>query len=548
VLASSMPTAQARHCDNPACLEPQDQCNFLSVCFANMKEQMRLQLLDSMHRNLRLLDETVDQLHNTLKEELAIAPRTPDIVPLQVRSAEHPETQVQRCATCSGRHQRLVPVPLPSRNDIDPIDGISFDESEPSSPALSAQPGSLDASDTKKSPAVVYGKLLRPLHLHGSKFISKDSLKRRHEQMGLIKRIVESQLFYISSALLIVASGICMGFQVDEDLERGPADQVQFVLTILFAAELLMRLLANREHVFQKPQWGDALDVIIIIGLVIEQLFTMLMIKPLLSSFVFLRALRFLRFFRLLQLEAFHELRLMINSMWFCLKPLSWAILLLVIVTYGFATVFTEEAKVALKTRDRTGPQMVIVGHYFVSMKRTMVSLVESVLGGNDWSDYADALRSLHSVYEYMFLFYILFVNLAMLNIFTGIFVDCSLRSARHDTQMMIETVLADKRSCENQLTELFHELDVEGEGVISVTRLSHVLSDERVHALFRGIGLRYTTSADVIAALEPDVIHTGEVNVKSFVKACISLTDCDGDLLYAIYKKISTLEGRSEA
>jgi len=266
------------------------------------------------------------------------------------------------------------------------------------------------------------------------------------------------------------------------------------------------------------------------------------------SSFLIFRFLRFIKFFRFLRifrLEVFHELRLMIQSMCFCLKPLGWATLILVLVTFIFAIIFTEEAKVSLNLKDShlTPDERELVNENFISIRKSFICLLESILGGTDWAKYALALSHLSWIYEYLFLFYIIFVNLGMLNVVTGIFVDSALRAAKSDRQIIIEAKMMEQKVHEAHLNQLFREMDVEGTGLISVKQLKAYLRDKRVMALLNHIGIMYTNPQHIVSAFLPD--QAGEISAKYFVDNCMELRNPNSHMLNDIYNKLLSVEKR---
>jgi len=261
---------------------------------------------------------------------------------------------------------------------------------------------------------------------------------------------------------------------------------------------------------FTKTGFGT-IDGIAVVATLAEQILSIFewTLKHM-SSFLIFRFLRFVKFFRFLRifrLEVFHELRLMIQSMCFCLKPLGWATLILIMVTFIFAIIFTEEAKVGLGMQNSrlTPDERKLVMENFVSLRSSFICLLESILGGTDWAKYALALSHLSWVYEYLFLFYIIFVNLGMLNVVTGIFVDSALRAAKSDRQIMIEAKMMERKVHDAHLNELFCEMDAEGTGFISVKQLKYYLRDDRVRALLNHSGIQYTNPQQIISVFAPE-------------------------------------------
>merc|ERR1719424_842237 len=77
---------------------------------------------------------------------------------------------------------------------------------------------------------------------------------------------------------------------------------------------------------------------------------------------------------------------------------------------------------------------------WFGSLTRSILSLYEAILGGADWNDEIVPLIDIHWVLGLMFMAYIAFAILAMLNVVTGIFVESALANAKKETDRTFES------------------------------------------------------------------------------------------------------------
>jgi len=325
---------------------------------------------------------------------------------------------------------------------------------------------------------------------------------------------------------------MCLGVQVESAPNPSfTVDALQTTFSFLFGVELALRFVSDRHKFLNQDITWNALDTLSVICSFVEQGIKMVSSGNLETStylvFRSIRLLRFLRVLRVIRMEIFRDLRLMINSMVYCVKPLTWAVLLMTLVTYAFAVVVTQEARSFLRSQSPDLPTSqnadvtVLQGH-FSSMFESMLSLVESILGGADWHAYFEALRQLRVMYGLIFLTYIVFGYLAVLNVVTGIFVDSSLHAARHDKQLMIEDELRNDRNCRKQLAEVFIEADHEGSGLVSQEQLIEYLKEERVMTYMRVLHIPVWTPTDVINALTWD--QNDMINTHNFVHGLLML------------------------
>merc|ERR1712217_479253 len=66
----------------------------------------------------------------------------------------------------------------------------------------------------------------------------------------------------------------------------------------------------------------------------------------------------------------------------------------------------------------------------FGSVQTAALSLFKTTSGGEDWGDYMERMRDIGMTPALMFLFYILFFLLSVMNIVTSIFVDKAMKLA----------------------------------------------------------------------------------------------------------------------
>merc|ERR1719440_799985 len=101
---------------------------------------------------------------------------------------------------------------------------------------------------------------------------------------------------------------------------------------------------------------------------------------------------------------------------------------MLVVFYYMFAVIFVHGASSYLARKDaKPGTSVKLVKHYG-SVWKSMMSLYQASTGGADWWTLAEPLEDVGRIYHGLFLFFIGFVILALLNILTGLFVDRAMK------------------------------------------------------------------------------------------------------------------------
>merc|ERR1719472_501081 len=117
-----------------------------------------------------------------------------------------------------------------------------------------------------------------------------------------------------------------------------------------------------------------------------------------------------------------------------------------------------------------------------------MVTLILSIIGGNDWMMYGENLRLLQhgEMYFLIFCFYIGFSVVGLLNVVTGIFVDSAVCTRTEDE--VIETWRSEhKNTCET-LRTIFVEGDADASGLMSLVEFRAHLLNPWVRAYFAGL------------------------------------------------------------
>ena len=107
---------------------------------------------------------------------------------------------------------------------------------------------------------------------------------------------------------------------------------------------------------------------------------------------------------------------------------------------YVFAICFTSEATEYLK--EENFPDKNISRHVharFGTMSRALNSLVQSMLGGVSWGEISETLMSTGWVTGSLFLFYLFFTRLAVLNIITGVVVDNADESEKTQCEFIVQ-------------------------------------------------------------------------------------------------------------
>eukprot|EP00928_Gymnodinium_smaydae_P092705 TRINITY_DN7664_c0_g1_i2.p1 TRINITY_DN7664_c0_g1~~TRINITY_DN7664_c0_g1_i2.p1 ORF type:complete len:352 (+),score=70.71 TRINITY_DN7664_c0_g1_i2:1095-2150(+) len=233
-----------------------------------------------------------------------------------------------------------------------------------------------------------------------------------------------------------------------------------------------------------------------------------------------LRLTRFVRMLRIPRLIRFvGALRTMVLSVLLTLKTLLWAFVLLLLIMYMFALVFTQlviDARAAGYTSDVLERHY---GHIYLSL----LTLFQTITNGVSWQQVAEPLGSEVSVFALvLFLTYVYFSQFALINVITGIFCNSAIESANRNPDMVAESLVASKREYVERIRTLFGKLDIDGSGQITVDDLGKLMSDETMQAYFEALGLEVSDSWQLFKILDED--RSNIIDVEEFIMGCMRL------------------------
>jgi hypothetical protein len=155
----------------------------------------------------------------------------------------------------------------------------------------------------------------------------------------------------------------------------------------------------------------------------------------------------------------------------------------------------------------------------FGTMSSSILSLYAAITGGNDWMEMYNAISTAGDSYSYLFLFFIAFCQISLLNILTGIFVENALELA----QPTKEQKALEKHEEEVALTMDLHRLisafDSVGSGRITVETFFAEVVGTPLHAYLHSIDVSVRELKAFVEFTGAD--KRGTISVSSLVHGC---------------------------
>merc|ERR1712232_118567 len=220
---------------------------------------------------------------------------------------------------------------------------------------------------------------------------------------------------------------------------------------VLLVAELLFRffVLGPKDFFVGEERNWNFFDVLMVASALAEVLASSLDV----SFCRILRTLRIVRMIRVFRLfRQLSTLRMIVAMVGSSLFSVCWAIFALFMVAYMVAIFFMQAIADHVQTSNTDDEWRQHADSRYGSMHRCLLTLMASFSGGLDWLQAAENLETVGWAYVAVFLFYILFVLIGLLNIVTGVFVESAKNMAQLDSDLVIEQELHQSNSWTNQL------------------------------------------------------------------------------------------------
>jgi len=368
--------------------------------------------------------------------------------------------------------------------------------------------------------------------------IHSDELPPDPPVIAFFRRIITSRPWDFTVAALIFLNAVSVGFQADWAIRNIGQDApvsftvIDWIFTTLFFAELVLRMTVERSEFFKSwnpnVKW-NVFDTCIVASSGPE--IFVLIGDAKVGSLPLLRVVRMARLMRLLRvvkvMSFFRDLRMMIMGITSSAKPLLWAMVILILLQFIFASCFLQIITDEFALMDDKGASQTETIENFASLVRAMYTLWLSVSGGVDWGDVAEPLVDMGFILGIFFSVYMAISVLCVLNIITGVFVESATKNAMQDKEHHFLEELAFQQEWQQDCLKLFETVDKNKSGSISLAEFQKALDDDRLRSAFRKIGLDVTPNTAESLFRLIDIDGSGEVGTDEFFCA---LQEVQGD------------------
>ncbi|CAE6973091.1 Catsper1, partial [Symbiodinium sp. CCMP2456] len=342
--------------------------------------------------------------------------------------------------------------------------------------------------------------------------------------------LADSLAFNVFFAIVIFSNSVFLGMQlewsalkVDKFVE--PAFLVaHMVYAVLFTLEMSVRVAAVgvRSYFFGQSWAWNWLDVVVVVPAWVELAMDFAMRGGTegtgTSNFRIIRVFkitRLLQVVRSLRIVRFiGALRALVMSVVDTTRQLIWALILLALVIYSFAILFTDACQDHMFRNGRVDS----MDEHFGSVYASSTTLFQSILAGMDWKVAADSLLPLGIFWVQLFNLYIAFCGFAVLNVMTGVFVNSAIKTREKDHETMMQNVQRFK----DLVAKVWKKIDVSGLGQLTISEFEQIFKDEDMMAFFDAIEINAVDAWTLFDSLDADRDHL--VSYEEFSTRCMQL------------------------
>ncbi|CAK0889695.1 unnamed protein product [Prorocentrum cordatum] len=264
---------------------------------------------------------------------------------------------------------------------------------------------------------------------------------------AICTKVCSSRGFVVCTACVILANSVYLGFEANEIMISPSCSLPESIswriangfFALAFLAELSVRFIADGTD-FLVARHRDVLwnwfDTLLILITVVEEFLRYFSVDVI--TFGFLRLTRLLRVTRIMRafrvVRDFKELKIMITGLLNCARPLFWAGVLLLLLTYMMGILLAQllsEYLRSVKDEELDEENLKAVNYVaknFSNLGESMYSLFEALTGGRDWGDIAGPFRHIHWILVCCLIMYIVVGVFCILNLLTAVFLEAAHR------------------------------------------------------------------------------------------------------------------------
>jgi len=353
-----------------------------------------------------------------------------------------------------------------------------------------------------------------------------DDESQRKSFLQIYEMIVYAWPLEYLSLTAILLNAVSIGIETDimsrNLLTEAPTEFIIFGwgFCIFFTLEMVLKISAKPSRFFNGVGWQmNIFDLSLVALQWLDVLMTAMATDSSSTNFNVMRIVRMVRLVRIVRsykvLRMLGEVRAIVWSVGTSFKPLLGAVLVLVGVIYLMAVYLVDTCNSYRVAMDSTDPGFQPLGNYFGSVGTGMLTLWQAMTGGVDWASVVTPLLEHTSpVAVAIFLLYIAFSLLALLNLITGVFVESAVKRGKEDKDNYLV----------QYVRGVFKQMEQTNARVITWEDFQASLDTNEMKELFKAIDLDISEAHCVEVWKILDLDDDGTLDADEFLSGCLRL------------------------
>jgi hypothetical protein len=315
---------------------------------------------------------------------------------------------------------------------------------------------------------------------------------------GALAEFINSNAFHMFFAVLVAANAGFMVYAANQDVQNvcNNTDKaalnwmwnVDMLFLVLFTIEVVCKLAVHRLFYFwNRDAFWNWLDFFLVLQTFVLSYMESSHLEKgghngdrWMRMFRIFKAARILRILRIFTFVS--ELNLIFSAIIGTVMHLFWSLVVFAILFLTFSMYFTSSVATYLEeigSADGQTEKTVIL--YFGSVGTSFMTLFMTVFGGEDWGEFYAALLPMGGRCHYLYIGFVAFSNLALLNIVTGFFVERAVKISQPDVHQLAEERFTEEREYAMELRRLFGLADKDGDGLADKEELENMVREGRI-------------------------------------------------------------------
>jgi hypothetical protein len=219
----------------------------------------------------------------------------------------------------------------------------------------------------------------------------------------------------------------------------------------------------------------------------------------------------------------FRHLRALIVCIQGSLSSLAWS-LVTVFLIYSLFSLFLVQIIVSYLDDTGEAVEDTIFYDSFGSIAKSILTLHKACTGGDDWSQGYNIIQTTGVVGSGLYLFFIVFMNFALMNIITGIFVESAMMVLRPDPITVARETSRQEHADAQKLDQLCRAVDADVSGKLTREQFEDGLRKKDIPLLLKSLGLQRHHLIEFFNHMAHVQADNGQVDIITFVDGCMML------------------------